>query len=99
MCRIILLTIIGLIVIPKEFYVRDIPSNITLILGKRWINNMKVMPSTRHRCLKFPVLDTIVTTEGDPAFGDPECQATLPIAQPAYTGLSTERIFDYGFNP
>lgn len=53
----------------------------------------------KAQMFEISVLDTILTIKGDPAVGDPECQAILPTSKPVYIGLNTERIFDYGFNP
>lgn len=74
----------------------DIPPNVKLIFGRKWLNDMQAVPSTRHQCLKFPILDTVMTVEENPPVGDPKYQALFPTAQPVYTYESVERIFDHG---
>jgi hypothetical protein len=38
----------------KKNYVIDILSCCNIILGRPWIREMKVVPSTYHQCMKFP---------------------------------------------
>ena len=64
--KIMLLVQAGPISVPEEFYVMDIPATFNLILGRRWLNHMKAVMSTRHQCIKFPHLGKIVKLMGDP---------------------------------
>ena len=81
--KIMLLVQAGPISVPEEFYVMDIPATFNLILGRRWLNHMKAVMSTRHQCIKFPHLGKIVKLMGDPPVIEPEGLQILPTLRPA----------------
>ena len=38
-----------------DFLVVDVPSPYNVIMGRTWLHSMKVVPSTCHQKLKFPL--------------------------------------------
>lgn len=48
---------------PYQVIDLDLPYNI--LLGRPWIHNMQVVPSTYHQCLKFPYEGHKITIRGD----------------------------------
>ena len=81
--KIMLLVQAGPISMPEEFYIMDIPATFNLILGRRWLNHMNAIMSSRHQCVKFPHLGKIMKLMGDPPVIEPEELQILPTLQPA----------------
>ncbi|XXG41933.1 hypothetical protein AAC387_Pa01g2298 [Persea americana] len=81
--KIMLLVQAGPISMPEEFYIMDIPATFNLILGRRWLNHMNAIMSSRHQCVKFPHLGKIMKFMGDPHVIEPEELQVLPTLQPA----------------
>ena len=48
-----------------KFLVVDCPSSYNVILGRPWIHDMGVVPSTLHQLVKFPTPWGIKTIKGD----------------------------------
>ncbi|KAK9080783.1 hypothetical protein SSX86_000541 [Deinandra increscens subsp. villosa] len=49
----------------QRFCVMDAPSGYNIILGRPWIHDMKVVPSTYHQCVKLPTPWGVVTIHSD----------------------------------
>ncbi|XP_076927239.1 uncharacterized protein LOC143590732 [Bidens hawaiensis] len=49
----------------RKFCVIDTPTTFNLILGRPWIHEMKVVPSTYHQCIKLSAPWGIVKILGD----------------------------------
>ncbi|XXG85609.1 hypothetical protein AAC387_Pa11g0656 [Persea americana] len=81
--KFMLLVQAGPISMPEEFYIMDIPTTFNLILGRRWLNHMNAVMSSRHQCVKFPHLVKIMKLMGDPPVIEPEELQILPTLQPA----------------
>lgn len=78
-----LLVQVGPISMPEEFYNMDFPATFNLILGRRWLNHMNAVMSSRHQCVKFPHLGKIMKLMGDPPVIEPEELQIFPTLQPA----------------
>ena len=72
----------GPISMPEEFYIMDIPATFNLILGRRWLNHMNAVMSSRNQCVKFPYLGKIVKMMRDPPVIEPEELQKLLTLQP-----------------
>ncbi|XP_074315142.1 uncharacterized protein LOC141651323 [Silene latifolia] len=48
-----------------RYLVIEGPTTYNVILGRPWLHQMKVVPSTYHQCLKFPTPWGTVTVKGD----------------------------------
>ncbi|XP_074318453.1 uncharacterized protein LOC141655265 [Silene latifolia] len=48
-----------------RYLVIDGPSTYNVILGRPWLHQMKVVPSTYHQCIKFPTPWGVETMRGD----------------------------------
>ncbi|XP_077215929.1 uncharacterized protein LOC143850584 [Tasmannia lanceolata] len=49
-----------------EFQVLDIKTSFFLLLGRPWLHNVRVIPSTLHQKLKFVRNNKVITVRGDP---------------------------------
>lgn len=53
---------------PVEFHVMNIDASFNLILGRRWIKQMRAVPSTFHQCIQFPYKGKVYRVFGDEPF-------------------------------
>lgn len=57
---------VGHIVKDVVCQVLDLPLTYNILLGRPWIHDMHVVPSTYHQCIKFPHNGVEITILGDP---------------------------------
>ena len=48
--------------------VLDIPFSYNILLGRPWIHEMRVVPSTYHQCVKFPFHGSKVTIPANTSY-------------------------------
>ena len=55
----------GLISLEIEFLVMDVSSPYTAIMGRRWLHKLKVVGSSLHQKLHFPIDYGVMEIKGD----------------------------------
>jgi hypothetical protein len=60
-----------------EFFVVNVPSPYTAIMGQKWLHKLKVMPSSLHQKLCFPTDFGIMEIKGDQVASKQYIMATI----------------------
>ena len=56
-----------------EFQVVDSASPYNVIIGRQWLHDMGIIPSSFHQCMKMVIQEEVVTIRGD-HLEDKECR-------------------------
>ncbi|XP_028068723.1 uncharacterized protein LOC114271297 [Camellia sinensis] len=75
-----------------EFQVVSVPSTYNVIMGKTWLHQMEVVPSTFHQVLHFPEANTVRTIQGDQAMAKRYMAVSLTRPLEVQTNDSGEEV-------